>query len=118
MKQKLTERYIIDLIKEEWDKKVDSLLEKPNKQSEKPETGLKVFANIDGKTEDVLSSAIGLKVKKKVSKGDPMSGLNYDVVDVDVKRKTVTLSRQGATGEDTRQITVSFPDFQNNYKRE
>jgi hypothetical protein len=118
MKQKLTERYIIDLMKEEWDKKVHSLLEKPNKQSKKPETGLKVFANIDGKSEDVLSAAVGLKIKKKASKGDPMSGLNYDVVDVNVKDKTVTLSRPAATGGDTKQVIVSLQDFQDNYERE
>jgi hypothetical protein len=118
MKQKLTERYIINLIKEEWDKKVHSLLEKPNKQSKKPETGLKVFANIDGKIEDILSAAIGLKVKKKTSKGDPMSGLNYDIADVNVKDKTVTLSRPAATGGDTKQVIVSLQDFEDNYERE
>jgi len=113
MKQKLTERYIIDLMKEEWDKKVHSLLEKPETG-----TGLEVFANIDGKSEDVLSAAVGLKVKKKASKGDPMSGLNYDVVDVNVKDKTVTLSRPAATGGDTKEVIVTLQDFQDNYERE
>jgi hypothetical protein len=118
MERKLTERYIIDLMKEEWDRKIHSLLEKPSKKQDRPQTGLKLFANIDGKSEDVLSAAIGLKVKKKMSKGDPMSGLNYDVKDVNVKDKTVTLSRPSATGTDTKEVVVSLQDFQDNYERE
>ena len=60
MKQKLTERYVIDLMKEEWDKKVHSLLEKSSEQSKKPETGLKTYVTIDGKQKNILSK--GLKV--------------------------------------------------------
>jgi len=47
-----------------------------------------------------------------------MSGLNYDVVDVNVKDKTVTLSRPAATGGDTKEVIVSLQDFQDNYERE
>ena len=47
-----------------------------------------------------------------------MSGLNYDVKDVNVKDKTITLSRPSATGTETKDIVVSLQDFQDNYERE
>lgn len=118
MKKKLTERYIIDLMKEEWDKKVHSLFEKSNKKHDKPEASLKVYADINGEHEDVLSAAIGLKVKKKAFKGDPMSGLNYDVKDVNIQDKTVILSRPSNTSGNTKEVVVSLQDFQDNYTRE
>jgi hypothetical protein len=111
MKQKLTERYVIDLMKEEWDKKVHSLLEKSSEQSKKPETGLKTYVTIDGKQKNILSK--GLKVTKKKSVGDPTSGMDYKVVDVSLRDKTITLQRF-----DQKSFTISLQEFEDNYIRE
>ena len=117
MKQKLTERYIIDLMKEEWNKKIHSLIEMSDKQTNKPKTGLNAFAKIGGKREDVLSAAIGLKVKKKASKGDPMAGINYDVSDVNIQDNTITLKRPASGNMNTKKIIISLQDFEDNYER-
>lgn len=114
MKQKLTERYIIDLMKEEWDIKVHSLLEKTKKTSSKEQgEGLSVNFDVDGDgyKENVISP--GLKVEK--ISGGPMSGLVYDVVSVD--KGTVTLSRPDVNGTKKKMITITRQEFEADYKR-
>ena len=100
-----------------WNKKIHSLIEKSDKQTNKPKTGLNAFAKIGGKREDVLSAAIGLKVKKKASKGDPMAGINYDVSDVNIQDNTITLKRPASGNMNTKKIIISLQDFEDNYER-
>jgi len=109
MQQKLTERYIIDLMKKEWDKKVNSLLEK--KSNAKTSGGLKVDFDVDGDgyKENVISP--GLKVVD-ITDG-PMKKQLYDVVSVD--KDTVTLSRAAASGKEKLQFTITRQEFEANY---
>lgn len=114
MKQKLTERYIINLMKEEWDNKVRSLLEKAKKTDAiEPGEGLTINFDVDGDgyKENVISP--GLKVQK--ASDDPMSGLNYDVVSND--GNTVKLSRPDAKGKRKKMITITRDAFEADYKR-
>lgn len=117
MKKRLTERYVIDLMREEWEKKLHSFVEKSKmsdtKTSKKvPPKGEKDLeinfdVNKDGHKEMVISP--GLNV---TNKSDPFPGLKYQVVDVD--SKTVKLSRAGGNGE-KKIITITREDFEKNY---
>jgi len=114
MKQRLTERYIINLMREEWTKKVNSLIEKKSKpkKSNKPGDSLTLQIDVDGdgKPENVIDQ--GFKVEKI---NDPMSGLVYDVESIDYPNKKVTLKRTDDTG--TKVFTVPFEDFKQQYGR-
>ncbi len=111
MQQKLTERYVIDLMKEEWDKKVHSLLEKKKKSKSDASGGLKVDFDVDGDgyKENVISP--GLKVVD-ITDG-PMKGQLYDVVSVD--KDTVTLGRADAAGKEKLQFTITRQEFEAKY---
>ncbi|NBV29132.1 hypothetical protein EBR43_09340 [bacterium] len=122
MKQKLTGNYIINLMREEWQKKVNSLLSETPSQKKKPR-GLKMQVDVDGdgSKENVID--VGLKVQKKMPddkrinvKGDPTSGLVYTVVSVNDQDKTITLSRpDSSNGEKT--IVITKQAFENEYQR-
>jgi hypothetical protein len=109
MNHKLTEKYIINLMKEEWDKKVQSFVEKSKKSNEK-DISVDFDVDGDGHTETVISP--GLKVTNK--NDDPMSGLEYTVVALNAK--TVTLSRPDVNGSKTKAFTITREDFETNYK--
>jgi len=124
MKQKITEKYIIGLMKEEWKKKIQLLSESDDKQD-----NIKMSIDIDGdgSKEDVISP--GLKVVKKSLKmnneksknlnykGDPSVGLAYDVVSIDNRSGTVTLSRPEADGSGKKTFVITKKEFEDNYKR-
>jgi len=117
MLQKLTERYIINLMREEWTKKVQSLLvEKKMKSKSKksPEKGKRHLENEvdvdgDGHTEMVISP--GLKV---TCQNGPMKGTDYTVLRVG--RNEVELTRP-----DTRiphkmvVLSTTLEDLKTNY---
>ena len=119
MKQKLTERYVIDLMKEEWDKKIIFLIDES--KSIKKNADLKVFIKVpgDGK-KNVISP--GLKVKKKSHDvGDKHFSLNvpdqlvYDVEDV--SDKEIDLSRPSPEGDKKVLTPITIKDFEANYER-
>jgi effector-binding domain-containing protein len=116
MELKLTERYIINLMKEEWDKKVRSLLE--NKGLE-----VKVDVDKDGQKESVISQGLKVVKKKPSQKGklvkdsDPLIGTLYTVDSVNDHEGTITLSRADQNGKDKKTIVVTTKEFEDNYKR-
>jgi hypothetical protein len=93
MKKKLTQKDLINLMKEEWDKKVSSLLE--------TDDSLTMTTIINGKKLNVISA--GLKVKK--------DGLTYVVSAID--NKTVTLRRP-----DSKEFTITSKELEDDYERE
>ena len=122
MKQRLTERYVIDLMKEEWDKKVRSFVEKKEKKTLKKNTNLEVNVDVDGDghKENVISP--GLKVRKK--QHDPngkkynssvFDSLVYEVESADGKE--VVLSRIGDDGQKKILKPITVQDFEDNYER-
>ena len=120
MERKLTERYIIDLMKEEWDRKIHSLLE--NSKSIKKDTDLKVLARVDNK--DGLKNVIspGLKVKKKSQdkngKKYPSSVPDQLVYDVErVSDTEIDLSRPSPDGDKKVLTPITVKDFEDNYER-
>lgn len=125
MKQKLTEGYIINLMKEEWTKKVNSILEK----SEKRMDDLKVHMDIDGDGSKETVISPGLRVKRKgpeadkkdskkpVLKADPSAGLVYDIESVNDQDNTVTLSRPDIDGAGKKTIVITRKEFEANYER-
>lgn len=116
MKQRLTERYIINLMREEWTKKVNFLIEKKSKpkKSNKPGDGLTLQVDVDGDGEPESVIDRGFKVEKI---NDPMSGLSYDVEFIDDDNGTVTLKRPDAKGTKFNSFTVSQKDFEQQYRR-
>jgi hypothetical protein len=93
MKKKLTQKDVINLMKEEWDKKISSLLE--------TDDNLTMTAIINGKKQNVISA--GLKVKK--------DGLTYVVSAVN--DKSVTLRRP-----DSKEFTITSKELEDDYERE
>lgn len=83
MLQKLTERYIINLMREEWTKKVQSLLvEKKMKSKKSPEKGkrhLKFEIDVDGDGHAEMVISPGLKV---TCQNGPMKGTDYTILRV------------------------------------
>jgi len=120
MKHKLTENYIINIIREEWQKKVNSLISESNK--EKPR-GLRMQVDVDGdgSKENVID--VGLRVQKKKPtdkrvnvKSDPSMGLVYTVVSVNDRDGTVTLGRPGS-GDGDKTIVITKQAFESEYER-
>jgi len=120
MKHKLTENYIINIMREEWKKKIDSLISES--KEEKPR-GLKMHVDVDGdgSKENVID--VGLKVQKKKPsdkkinvKGDPSIGLIYTVASVNDRDGTVTLSRPGS-GDGDKTIVITKKAFESEYER-
>jgi len=121
MKHKLTENYIINIMREEWKKKIDSLIYESSK--EKPK-GLKLQFDVDsdGSKESVIGA--GLKVQKKKPagknvnvKGDPLAGLVYTVVSVNDRDGTVTLNRPDPSNKTEKTIVITKKEFENEYER-
>jgi hypothetical protein len=121
MKHKLTENYIINIMREEWRKKIDSLISESPK--EKPK-GLKLQFDVDsdGSKESVIGA--GLKVQKKKPssknvnvKGDPSAGLVYTVVSVNDRDGTVTLKRPDPLSKSEKTIVITKKEFENEFER-
>lgn len=111
MAQKLTERYVINLMKEEWTNKVKSvLLEKEAKPVEKGKRRLKDLIDVDGDGYSEMVIGPGLKV---TCKNGPLKGIDYDVVSVG--KNEVVLSRGDINGQGKKQVTISLDDFKTNY---
>ena len=122
MKQRLTERYVIDLMKEEWDKKVRSFAEKKDKKTLKKNTNLEVNVDVDGDGHKEIVISPGLKVRKK--QHDPngkkynssvFDSLVYEVESADGKE--VVLSRIGDDGQKKILKPITVQDFEDNYER-
>jgi len=120
MKHKLTENYIINIMREEWQKKVNSLISESNK--EKPH-GLRMQVDVDGdgSKENVID--VGLRVQKKKPtdkrvnvKSDPSMGLVYTVVSVNDRDGTVILGRPGS-GDGDKTIVITKQAFESEYER-
>jgi len=114
MIQRLTERYIINLMQEEWSNKVQSLLvEKKSKSSRKIEKGkrrVEDFVDVDGDGRSEMIISPGLKV---TSKSGPMKGTDYEVVNVHGDK--VVLSRTDIHGMTKKHITITIDDLKSNY---
>lgn len=104
--ERLTEKVIIRLMKEEWDKKLNSILENDTKSD-----SLSVSPTIGGKKIDAIS--VGLKVKEK-SGDKKIGGLEFTVKKVD--DEFITLIRY----DNGKAIVRSVPKskLEDDYERE
>lgn len=111
--KKLTEKQILQLMREEWNKRVESFLHEnlKEKKSKKPDTDLSVEVPVKGKNEIVISP--GLKVKSKPEFGQ---GLLYTVDSVNSSNKTIVLSHEKDSG--TVKRTVTWDEFNKQYERQ
>jgi hypothetical protein len=115
--KKLTEKEIIRLMKEEWNRKIETFLVEKNEKSEKeekPDTDLSVEVPLLGKKEIVISP--GLKVKSKNKEDSLSQGLLYTVHSVDDSNKKITLSHEKQDG--TVKRTITWDEFNNEFERQ
>lgn len=117
MIQKLTERYIIDLMREEWDNKVQSLLvEKKskvglNKDHKKGKRRLENEIDVDGDGQPEMVIDRGLRI---TCKRGPLKGTEYTIDDVDEANDQVVLKRGNLLGREVS-LTISFDELRSNY---
>lgn len=112
--KRLTEQQILQLMREEWNKRVESFLHEnieEKKKKSKPDTDLSVEVPVKGKKEVVISP--GLKVKSKPEFGQ---GLLYTVASVNPTNKTIVLSHEKDSG--TVKRTVTWDEFNKQYERQ
>ena len=114
MIQKLTETYIINLMREEWNNKVQSfLIEKKSKSkgpAEKGKRHLQDLVDVDGDGHSEMVISPGLKV---TCQNGPMKGTDYDVVSV--SKNEVVLGRADVDGRTKKHITITLDDLKSNY---
>ena len=118
--KKLTEKDVILLMREEWNKKIQSLLTEKSKEpagkndseKENKQVDLSVEVPIKGKKEVVISR--GLKVKSKNEFGALQAGTLYTVRHVDKESKTVSLTHEKESG--TIKRVVSWGDFSKEFQ--
>jgi hypothetical protein len=118
--KKLTEKEIIRIMKEEWNRKVLSILREEKEEDKKkkdersvPGTGLSVEVPVAGKRQIVIDR--GLKVQSKDEK-KLGSRVLYTVEDVDSENKEITLRRDAPSGEKTQKM--SWAEFERDYERQ
>ena len=117
MIQKLTERYIIDLMREEWTNKVQSLLtekksKKPiNKDKKRGKRSLQNSIDVDGDGQPEMVIDPGLRI---TCNSGPFKGTDYTIVSVDEGSQQVKLSRSNLQGKMVF-LTVSFDELRSNY---
>lgn len=115
--KKLTEQEVIQIMREEWNLRLNSLAEKKekNKKDEKsPDTDLSVEVPVSGARRVVISP--GLKVKSKRDKNTPHGGLLYTVKAVDKENKKIILQHEKENGAALR--TVSWSEFNKEFERQ
>jgi hypothetical protein len=114
--KKLTEREVIEIMREEWNARLNSLTEKkPAEKSEKkPDTDLSVEVPLAGEKQVVISP--GLKVKSKNGKKNVGGGLLYTVKNVDKGTRKVTLQHDKESGPVLR--TLSWEEFNKEFERQ
>ena len=115
--KKLTEKEVIKLLREEWNKKLESFLpekgKSEKKDKKKADADLSVEFPLKGEKEIVISPEF--KVKSKEGTG-VKSGLLYTVSSVDPTSKTIVLTHQKEDGEARR--TVTFDEFVKEFERQ
>ena len=115
--KKLTEREVIQIMREEWNARLNSLIEKkePTEKSEKkPDTDLSVEVPLAGEKQVVISP--GLKVKSKGGKKNVGGGFLYTVASVDKNNRKVTLQHDKESGPVLR--TLSWDEFNKEFERQ
>lgn len=119
--KKLTEKEVITLMREEWNRKVESLLKEKSEDSKEDHSSkkgkdsdvdLSVEVPVMGKREVVISP--GLKVKSKKEAGGLQSGILYTVKKVDAKEKKIVLVHEKETGAVRR--VVSWDEFSKEFQ--
>jgi len=108
-KKKLTEKYLIKLMREEWIKKLRPLLNESSQSIDELKVSFDV--NRDGRPENVISPGLRVRKKDTALSADVSPGLVYDVEDVDVKGQTITLKRP----DDQREFDLTIKQFQDEY---
>jgi|688.fasta_scaffold03138_38 hypothetical protein len=113
--KKLTEKEVVRLLREEWNKKIESFLPEKDKlekkDKKKADTDLSVEFPLKGEKEIVISPEFKVKSKKGTGQG-----LLYTVSNVNPTSKTITLTHQKEDG--VAETTVTFDEFVKEFERQ